>query len=610
MIGSLLRRVARFRLSSRPRDLRRDLKEQSTEDFWHRRAKAKSRRLWVVARRYDLGAIVGSARDGIGVVSSAIPSLVAASAFGGFVVAAVLKLEMWLAYRVTPTLLPQDDTISTLGAFPALAVQVSASLLGFYLASVGIVLGTSYPKVSADVRARVFGSARTKLYLQSVGMSIGAGLVLVLLRSFGSSFGYLTVGIYALLVAFSGWAFTQLAFGAFNLFNPIALGVEPLRDLYRAINKLDSKGLTGDEAVLRATSLQANRALRILAELIDLASERASVDGQRLVHMVQNLLVLVQIYAQKKHMLPPASAWFIPEPVYPKWVEADHSAVSIALQTSTPLQARMEPTTDWLERRSAELAGAAIEACVMANDRDAALGITRAAARTAETLAKCYRIEDSIAFSSIIRDRCWAIQSENAAAVAVVAEPPLFLSSLLLGWHEAISSWSDAICGVVSETKWDRASTKVVRIRGPARVWAAAQRLLDEVHAEHEIEGKRVTPDWYLQFALSDACILSLREFAKQLPKLLDDFAQPALDWPSPAVKAMTGAHAHQALAKAQLVTDTIPQAVEDMESLRRSNDPQTTEEFESLVNHVRACRTPILTRSFRGSIVHARSPH
>ena len=419
--------------------------------------------------------------------------------------------------------------------------------------------------------------------------------MLVLLQSLEFSFGYLTVSFYALIVAFSGWAFAQLALGAFNLFNPIVLGGEPLRVLYRAINRLDSKGLTGDEAVLRATSLEANRALRILAELMDLAAERASVDRDGLVRMVEHLLVEVQLYAQRKHMLPPASAWFIPEPAYPKWVEENHSAVSIALQTSTPLQPQMVPATDWLEKRSAELAGAAIEACVMANDRDAALRITRTVALTAETLARCYRIDDSIAFSAIIRDRCWAIQSENAAAVAVVAEPPLLLTNLLLGWNKAIASWADEIREVVFATKWDRASTKVVQIRGPARVWTAAQRLLEEVHTEHEIEGKRVTPDCYLRFALSDACILSLREFAKQLPKLLDDFAQPAFNWPSPAVKAMTGAHALQALAKARLVMDTIPDAVEDLESLRLRNDSQPAEEFESLAKHVKSRTTPIL---------------
>ena len=367
--------------------------------------------------------------------------------------------------------------------------------------------------------------------------------------------------------------------------------------LYRAIKQLDSKGLLGDEAVLRATAHGANRALRILAELIDVTRERAPTDQGALVRMVKGLLVQVRFYAERKHLLAPTSGWFMPEPVFPRWVETDYSEVSIALQTSTPLQHREEPAADWLERRSAELASAALKACVDANNREAALQITHEVALTARTLASCGRLDDSIAFSEIVRDGCWAVESENAAAAAVAAEPPLVLSYLLLGWRDAISSWPEEVRAAVGATDWDRSDTAMLRIRGSARVWTAAQRLLREVRAEHEIAGRRATPDWYLRFALAGECILSLREFAERLPKLLDDFADPPLAQSSSLVKAMAGAQALQALAKAQLVVETIPQALKGLECLRLGHDPQPTEEIEGLGERIQACRPPVLKR-------------
>ena len=191
---------------------------------------------------------------------------------------------------------------------------------------------------------------------------------------------------------------------------------------------------------------------------------------------------------------------------------------------------------------------------------------------------------------------CWSLQVENAAAVAVAAEPPLFLTSLLLGWRDAIASWPNEVLEAVAKTEWDCENTKVVQIRGSTRVWTAAQRLLREVRAECEIEGRRATPDWYLRSALAGECILSLREFAEQLPKLLDDYlAGGALARSSPVVKAMTGAQALEAVAKAELVVDTIPRAVEELENLQRGHDPQPTSELEGLVERVRARRSPIL---------------
>ena len=375
------------------------------------------------------------------------------------------------------------------------------------------------------------------------------------------------------------------------------LGQEPILSLYRTINRLDGKGLIRNEAVLRATALEASRSLRILAELIDLTKDRGSVDRGRLADMVERLLTLVKFYSGRKHLLAPSSAWFLHEPVYPRWLEANDSEVSIALETSTPLQPRLEPSTDWLERRAAEITAAAIEACAAANDQDSVLRITNEVAATANVLSRRYRIDDAIVFSTIVKNRCWSIRGENPAVAAASAAPPIFLANLLLGWREAISNWPDEIRATVDTTKWDRKSTSAVHIRGSRRVWIAAQQLLMQVKAEHDIEGRRVTPDWYLRLALADACILSLREFATELPKHLEEFLSPTPAHPSLEVNAMTDSQALQALARVQLVADTLSPAAENLEQLRMGNDRQEVEEFQGLDKCIKTCRAEVLQR-------------
>ena len=584
-------------LGSKAVNLNRRLKKQSTEDYWRNRERAGSAKLRVVALRYGIGSPVDNFRRDLGTIRSALILILGAFFAGAVLLATLLLAEFFLARYIRPDLIPSGNSIPPLGAFPTLAVQVSASLLGFYLASVSIVLGQSYSNVSADVRDLVLGSRRVRLYLKSVGIAIGGGLTLVFLESLGVPYGYGTLAGYGLLVVFSGWAFVQLAFGAFNLFNPIALGQEPLLTLFGAINRLGSEGLSKNEAILRVASREANRSLFVLAELIALTSSRGSGDRGRLAGMVEQLLALVRIYAHRKHLLAPTSEWFTRESFYPKWVEANHSETSMALKTSTPLQPRLEPSASWLERRSGELAAAALAACVAANDRDSVLRITNQVAATAHILARNYRIDDAIALSAIVRDRCWDIEAENPAAVAAAAAPPLFLANLLLGWREAVIDWPDEIRRVVNATKWDRRSTKTVQVRGSDRVWKAAQQLLREVKAEQDIQGRRATPDWYLRFALANESIFSLREFAKELPKHLDAFLKPTLTGLSPEVHALTGSQALQALAKVRLLADSLQQAAENLEVLRMGNDRQETEEFEGINELVRTSRTEVLRR-------------
>ncbi len=426
-------------------------------------------------------------------------------------------------------------------------------------------------------------------------MAIGAGLTLLLLRSVGAPYGYLTIASYAGLVLFSGWAFARLAFGAFNLFNPIVLGGEPLEVLHRAIGHLGARGVAGDEAVLRAASRQADHALQVLSELIELTSDRRSVARDDLALLVELLLAEVRFYGERKHLLTPTSAWFPQAPAYPRWVETGFSEMSVALQTSTPLQPRLEPVTDWLEKRSAELASVALETCIEEGDTDAALRVTRAAGVTAKALAGCYRLDDALAFATVVRDGCLSNQQDSATARLLTSEPPLILTELLLGWRDAIRSWPTVIRSTVFQAEWDVAKTSVVHVRGPERVWKAAQRLLQEVQAEHAIEGRRVTPDWYLQSALATECILSLQEFASGFPSLLDDFIGPTLEHSSPASRVAAGSQALQAIAKAELVVDEISQALEGLKGLQRGHDPQSLDELVGLSARVRARQNPIL---------------
>ena len=160
-----------------------------------------------------------------------------------------------------------------------------------------------------------------------------------------------------------------------------------------------------------------------------------------------------------------------------------------------------------------------------------------------------------------------------------------------------VIAWPDEIRSVVNDTQWDQRTTKGVQIRGSDRVCNAAQQLLREVKAEQDIQGRRVTPDWYLRLALANESILSLREFANELPTLLDDFLKPTSSALSPEVKAMTGSQALQALAKAQLIADDLPLAAKNLEVLRMGNDPQETNEFEALNDRIRKCRSEILQR-------------
>ena len=581
------------------RDLRREQEEQASEGYWQRRERRQRRRLSVVGLRHRFAFLITGERDRFRILRAAAKGILKSGALGAVLIGCVLLVEWSVARSIASWLVPDASNGPPLAAFPRLAVQVLATLLGLYLAAVSIVLGQSYHGVSAAVRDLVFQNRMTMFYLGSIGLSIGMGLALVLIESIGLfTYGYLTIMAYATSILYSGWSVFKLTTYAFGLSNPVVLAHEPLRMLFRAIDRLNSTGLLADEAMRRADARQADRALSILAELIRLTHDRHSIDRDQLADMIEELLHQVQFYSTRKHRLAPTSGWFLPQPTYPKWVEADHRDVSLRLRTSTPLEGRMEPVRDWLEKRSAELSAQAVKACVATNDMDAALRITRAAALTAARLARHYRVEDAVAFYQIIRDHCREIESTNETSQNIASEPPLILTDILVGWREAVAAWPDEISETVARTEWDRRATTAVEIRGPQRVWIAAQQLLQEVHAELDIQGSRTTPDWYLKSALASECILALRELAVQIPDQFDDYARHLDGTRSlPEVRTAIGLQMLQTLAKADVLAETMARSIRELGKLRREEAILDAPELPDLPDHIALSRASILER-------------
>lgn len=579
------------------RDLRRDLDKQATEDYWRRRQQRLFLRLRIVDVRHSVAAYIDGEQDRLRIIGDSVRPLLRSSALGAVLIGAVLALEWLLARRIAPWLVPVDPSGPPLAEFPALAIQVLATFLGFYLAAVSIVLGQSYRDVSAAVRRLILRNRETQLYLGSIGLSIGVGLVLVVVRGVDLlPYGYATVGFYVILVLYSAWSVFKLTVRAFDLSSPVVLAVEPLQTVYRSIRRLDAPGLLGGEATRQAAAQRAHEALEILAELIRLTKERGSTDRDRLAILVEGLLHEVRFYAGRKHKLGPTGGWFLPEATYPRWIETGHPETSLALKTSTPIQGRLEPARDWFEKRSAELVVQAVEACVATDDTDAALRVTRAAALTARALARHYRVEDALAFYEVIRDHCREIESKNETSQAIASEPPLILTDMLVGWSEAIAAWPAKVVETVTETDWDRRTTGAVKVRGPARVWTAAQQMLKEIHAEHDVEGRRVTPDWHLESALASECILALRELADQVPGQFDNYVRHLQRTPSPPeARLAIGLELLQALAKADGFADTAAHSIDGLRQLCRGYAPDDVPEVHELASRIDRCRSSIL---------------
>ena len=134
-----------------------------------------SRRFTAVKLRLGIRSIVGDAGVRLRISIQGVSKLLPALVIGGLCLVAILTVEFSLDRILEVDLIPKRESTQDFDAFPKIAVPVLAALLGFYLATVGIVLGHVYGDVAAALRYLILENTRTKFYLKSLTASIGAG---------------------------------------------------------------------------------------------------------------------------------------------------------------------------------------------------------------------------------------------------------------------------------------------------------------------------------------------------------------------------------------------------------------------------------------------------
>ena len=480
----------------------------------------------------------------------------------------ILYLESQLLPGIAPGVVEANESIAGFAEFRNLAVQVLAALVGFYLATVGIVLGNAYQDESTSVRSVILANRDSRFYLQLLGWTIGAGAALAFIEAFGIvNAGVISTSFFGLFVALSGLAFARLANGAFQLMDPSFLSIEPLRTLDDSLSRLRKLPLPDDDEVLRANSLDARKAIDLLTEIAELAVERKSAGRSSLRQVVNALLSRLRQYSARKHLMAPTSGWFIDSPVYPSWFEAADLKRSRALESHLPLPPSFEPETDWFEKGIAKVAAIGIRACIVADDTKNARGIMANCIASARSLATGCRVEDALSFCRVLSDEIGEIDELNKTAGVIRVETPTLLHQAFAGWREAIELWPAEVKDAVARTNWDDSKTRLVHIKGTTRVWVAAQQLLKEVQAEHAVEGRRISPDWYLEYCLALECVLSLREFSSQFSEIVRGYMEfGAQESFSKETRAAFALQTIRMLQQVRLLAESIPRVVQELD--------------------------------------------
>lgn len=463
-----------------------------------------------------------------------IGRVTAAPWFRAIVVASVLQLSNPWVCRLFAKYgysVPNDSDYVT---FLAAISSIGGVFIGLYYAAIATVGSAMYAKVPSNLRDLLAQDRFGNVYMQFLSFLTYLCLVLICLRLSNLDRIYIAPPLVTIAAGVGVFAFVKLGQRVFHLFDPAEFSTHIFDQLHRWMSAVTVGRLKWqDESFQHHAYKQAAKSVTVLETLRDLLLAEPHLNGTPLLEVSLRTTQFLIYYRTKKSEIPTDSRWYQQIYRHREWYRTDDMRLSVATETGTTIAPNTEVNREWLEERLVTV----LLDCLAVNVRNAqwdnALTALQHIENYVTALARhgwadsafdvfhqaCSRTTDAIKQSE-------AAQAETVQKVAVaegLASIPIALS---LALRERYASFRRAdIITRIEAIDWSN-PTSYYRASFEDYVLSQIEYLAPRLAFERAVEGKEVSPSWYLsELALQPEAKHFVENVAVLTSKLPDAYA-------------------------------------------------------------------------------------
>lgn len=426
----------------------------------------------------------------------------------------------------------------------ATMIQIAGVFLGLYFTAVSVVASTIYARVQGDVRDLFVREQVGNFYIRTVALLGITATILLATKALGYAPGVLNLALTALLGGLSILSFVVLGGRVFHFFDPVPLVEYVGRDLAREIAAVTPEGFRWqDRSFQHHHQIQAEKLLDTYGNIVHMATREDDLRGEALTQLANSALWLFRFYVQNKSRVPSDSRWFKREHRHKDWLTSSATELEVALNTGTSLVPEERPDPTWFEARLVRIVVRIVKALLERGDLRNAVEVYDGVRRTTHFLGRRMCVDEALELFRSLEE----VTSEHAhdtdfgtEAVTSKGERLSFLLGLidvqgvalvnvLLGLSERLrATTADSFGGAVSQIAWRRQGS--IYDKGfPRLVVERLEELREGIETERALEGRVVSPTWYLQQLAALGFVRLLSEAAEKLVAELERaFAEEA----------------------------------------------------------------------------------
>ena len=427
---------------------------------------------------------------------------------------AIYSVNHFFPLEVELTQKGAKDLLSTIAS-------LSGVFLGLYFTAVSVVAGSLFSELTEDVRELFKREKVGNQFVWILSITTILSVFYLMLTSFGFSVSPIIVIFLTFFSAYGIVRIVALNFRAFSFFDPTIVYRIILSDFYKfARLSTTEKAFWADANFQNHFQKQASKTNATFRSLVKFALRSFELFEKQLIAMSSELVVFLSLYLQFKKKIPSNSLWFKTELEFQHWMLADSIEVSMALNTGTTLQGKETRNHYWVEEESLSILSLSTESFLRKGKLLSAYSVFEHLTDYSEKTGS--EMENKIA-SLILK------QTEKTISILYNENNPNSKTKEKLALIDVQGRMAVAVlsCSQVQLTVNKIDWLKIESIYGktlPLAMISNLEEFQKLFEYENGIEGKIVSPHWYVEMLVVNSYLYKVKESFVYLTTLHEDY--------------------------------------------------------------------------------------
>jgi hypothetical protein len=249
-------------------------------------------------------------------------------------------------------------------------------------------------------------------------------------------------------------------------------------------------------------------ALDTFATLAEITGTEAHLSGQPYLTLCQQMLVFAINYEPEKRRIPTDSSWYAQRYTHPDWYRTGDSETSLAHTGVTLLPPKVVSDKRWVEKEILPIAYDCIQKNFPLGRFDIVSDLLRYVDAYLKVLAKEQEVQTASGVLYDLTLSCGALifepkkpnqEQESLERMSIVDALASMPITIFLAYLETIKDFGRAsIRTSIRKINW-KSPKSIYQVGLPSHVLARLEWFRPRIEFEIRSEGRRVSPDWYLE---------------------------------------------------------------------------------------------------------------